>query len=273
MEKSFCETQGRHSSRGAPRREIARRSAELTLVVDKCVYGVGRNVMGVGRLGRGARSWDLRAFPLVMMQKWEKWKLWYCERGYKRKSSRSGWRGVPSYKRARVHNNSKSEDLLLKRKVSINASTIRVIRSKNKFEIFIEKLSYSYNKWTILIHTGEWECRWHIGLDQVLTLLNQPQWSRETLDLSPHHCIFPPLQFTPLLIILFFFYSIRLFYTNCNSMGGQFLLLPTTAFLSPTAPLYLLFSSSSMNSASNSPLSLTSWSGLEKSYKLVRYIM
>ena len=34
-----------------------------------------------------------------------------------KKSSLNGSRGVPSYKRARVHNNIKSEDLILKRKV------------------------------------------------------------------------------------------------------------------------------------------------------------
>ena len=43
------------------------------------------------------------------------------DRGCERKSSLSGWRGVPSYKRARVHNNSKSEHLLLKQKVWENS--------------------------------------------------------------------------------------------------------------------------------------------------------
>ena len=55
---------------------MARRGVELNLAVDKCVYGFGRDVMGVDRLGSGARSWDLRAFPLVqLLRKWEKWQL------------------------------------------------------------------------------------------------------------------------------------------------------------------------------------------------------
>ena len=55
MEKRFREMQGRHSSSGARRREMA-------VLGD----GLGRDVMGMGRLGSGARSWDLRDFPLVM---------------------------------------------------------------------------------------------------------------------------------------------------------------------------------------------------------------
>ena len=41
---------------------MARRSVELTLAVDKCVDVLGRDVMGVGRLGGRTRLWDLCAF-------------------------------------------------------------------------------------------------------------------------------------------------------------------------------------------------------------------
>ena len=44
--------------------------------------GVGRNVSGVGRFGRGARSWALRNFPLVVLPtKRDKWELWSRMRG------------------------------------------------------------------------------------------------------------------------------------------------------------------------------------------------
>ena len=33
--------------------------------------GSGRDIMGVGRLGSGARSWDLHAFPLVILKNGE----------------------------------------------------------------------------------------------------------------------------------------------------------------------------------------------------------
>ena len=41
---------------------MARHDVELTLTVDKCGDGLGRDFMGVGRLGSGARSWDMCAF-------------------------------------------------------------------------------------------------------------------------------------------------------------------------------------------------------------------
>ena len=38
--------------------------------------GVGLDVSGVGRLGIGGHSWDLRTFPLVFLPaKIDKWKL------------------------------------------------------------------------------------------------------------------------------------------------------------------------------------------------------
>ena len=48
-----------------------------------------------------------------------KWKMWSGMQGkvYAKKSSWSGWRGVTSHKHARVCNNFKSEDLILKRKL------------------------------------------------------------------------------------------------------------------------------------------------------------
>ena len=65
--------------------------------------GVGRDVSGVGRLGSEARSWDLRAFSLVMLSCPQKVRNGNCEGGCEGKR-----RGVPSHKRARVHNNFKS---------------------------------------------------------------------------------------------------------------------------------------------------------------------
>ena len=61
----------------------------------------------------------------------EKKAIWRVDRGCERKSILCDWRGVPSHKRARVHNNLKSEHLLLKQKVC------RLILSNNRVvEIF-----------------------------------------------------------------------------------------------------------------------------------------
>ena len=46
---------------------------------------MGRNVSGVGRLGSGARSWDMRAFPLVVMPAKSENINGNCERGCKGK--------------------------------------------------------------------------------------------------------------------------------------------------------------------------------------------
>ena len=46
--------------------------------------------------------------------------------------------------------------------------TIRAIRSKNKFKLFIKKWSYSYNKLMIFIHKRERESRENLGLHPVI---------------------------------------------------------------------------------------------------------
>ena len=47
-------------------------------------WGVGRNVVGVGRLGSGARSWDLHAFYLVLLSYMKKLRNENYERGCER---------------------------------------------------------------------------------------------------------------------------------------------------------------------------------------------
>ena len=82
-------------------------------------------------MGRGTISWwwdgwvadcaDGRCdFPLVLFSCMQKMTIWRVEQGCERMSSRSGGRWIPSYKRARVYNNFKSEHLLLKRKVEFD---------------------------------------------------------------------------------------------------------------------------------------------------------
>ena len=46
---------------------------------------IGSNVSGVGRLGRGAHSWDMRDFPLVAMPAKSENRNENCERGCERK--------------------------------------------------------------------------------------------------------------------------------------------------------------------------------------------
>ena len=80
---------------------------------------MGSNVSGVGRLGSGECSWDLRAFPLVFLTAKNENRSINCELGCKGKSipkklSLSSLRIVPSYKRVREHNTFKSEHLILK---------------------------------------------------------------------------------------------------------------------------------------------------------------
>ena len=53
-------------------------------------------------------------FSLVLFSCLKKMASRGVDRGCEIKLSQSGWRGVPSNKRVRVHNNSKSEDLILK---------------------------------------------------------------------------------------------------------------------------------------------------------------
>ena len=82
----------------------------------------GRNVAGVVRLDRGARSWALRAVNLVLLSLPIKSRNVNCEQGCKgkliqKKSILSGRSGVPSHKCTKGHNNSISENLLLEQKV------------------------------------------------------------------------------------------------------------------------------------------------------------
>ena len=52
--------------------------------------------------------------------------------------------------------------------ITINVRTIKAIRPKNKFNVFINNCYYSYDKWMILIHTREWEHRGNLWIEQVL---------------------------------------------------------------------------------------------------------
>ena len=102
---------------------MAQRSVELTLAVDK--WDMGWGDMSLGWAGWGAEH----AHGLCLLLPFfccpacpQKVRNGNCERGCEgksipKKSSLSGWRGVPSHKRARVQNNFKIEYLLLKRKV------------------------------------------------------------------------------------------------------------------------------------------------------------
>ena len=127
MEKWFLETKGKHSSSGAWRHIMARSGVWITLEVDK--WEMMRVSMSLGWVGWVAgRAHGICAIhPLLSCSR--KVRNGNCEGGCKgklipKKSSLSGWRGVPSYKRARVHNNFKSEDLLLKWKVYFILYTI-----------------------------------------------------------------------------------------------------------------------------------------------------
>ena len=74
-------------------------------------------------------------FPFVFLRAESENRKSNCERGclgksIPKKSSLSGWRGVPSHKRTRVHNNFKTEHLLLEWKVG--GSDLSWIRSRSK---------------------------------------------------------------------------------------------------------------------------------------------
>ena len=96
----------------------------LTLAGYKWYVG-GVDFAGVGRLGIGSRLWDLHAFPLAMLYWLQKVRNGNCDQGCKgksirKKSSLSVWRGVPLHKRVTLHNNFKSEHLIMERKVCDN---------------------------------------------------------------------------------------------------------------------------------------------------------
>ena len=78
--------------------------------------------MSLGWAGLVAELAHALCAPFHMFPCPQKVRKGNCERGCKgefipKKSSLSGWRGVPSHKYTRVHNNFKSEDLILERKV------------------------------------------------------------------------------------------------------------------------------------------------------------
>ena len=79
--------------------------------------GEGGEFAGVSRLGNGARSYGLcTPFPLFCCHACEKWQFGGLS-GDARESRVEVVEGEFPRKRARVHNNFKSKDLLLKRKV------------------------------------------------------------------------------------------------------------------------------------------------------------
>ena len=104
---------------------MARRDVELTLAGDTWEVGCGAMYMVWEGWGAGRAHGLCAPFPLLCCPACPlKVRNDNCERGceeklIQKKSSLSGWKGVPSHKRARVHNNLKSEDLILKRKVSV----------------------------------------------------------------------------------------------------------------------------------------------------------
>ena len=66
-------------------------------------------------------------FSLVLLSCLQKMEIWRVEQGCERKSSQSGWRGVPSHKHTRLHNNFKIEDLIIKRKVCSLRNIVRLM--------------------------------------------------------------------------------------------------------------------------------------------------
>ena len=86
--------------------------------------GRGEQFNGGGAVGeRIALIWAMSAFPLVMLSCLIKMRNGNCARECKRKSipdesSQSGWRGVPSHKHVRVHNNFKGYNLTIKLKIA-----------------------------------------------------------------------------------------------------------------------------------------------------------
>ena len=80
-----------------------------------------------------------------------------------------------------------------------------------------------------------------------LDLLYQLQWSEGTIYLPSHQCIIFILHCTPLLVLIFLFYSILSFNINLNCMGRHCLFLTTTViFLSSDLYISLLLPFSSI---------------------------
>ena len=98
---------------------MAWRGVEITLAVDN--WDIVCGAMSWGWAGWGAeRAHGICApFPLFFFENGRNGNCEIVSREWERKSSQSGRRGVPSHKRARLHNNVKREDLLLKLKVCI----------------------------------------------------------------------------------------------------------------------------------------------------------
>ena len=120
MEKWFFERQAKHSSNGARRRGMARRGMKLTLEVDKWEMGWDAMYLRWAYWGAEHAHGLCALFPLFYCP--QKVRNGNCDRWCKgelipKKSSLSGWSGVPSHKCMRVRNSFKSDDLLFKRTV------------------------------------------------------------------------------------------------------------------------------------------------------------
>ena len=115
-EKWFHETKGKYSPSGERRWGMTQGGVDLILTVDK--WEMGWDEMSLVWAGQVAERAHGLCAPFPLLPFLRKVRNGTCEWGWDgnlimKKSSISGSRGAPSHKYMRVHNNLKSEDLLL----------------------------------------------------------------------------------------------------------------------------------------------------------------